>query len=176
MQGYARGLFSFRSATDFINGPIDLIMTPKQFLALTLSLFIGLSGDVFANIKSTISTTGLPIEGAFRQYSGVNRIKPVHLTKEKRQHHGWFGKKKPPKPGKQKFSILALVGFAFSVTGLFVVGYLLGPVGAIMCIAAINKIKKREDQTGTWLAILGLVIGVLAFFGWIIYLNILRSQ
>jgi hypothetical protein len=47
--------------------------------------------------------------------------------------------------------------------------------GAAFCIIAINRIKKDLAQTGLWIAIPGLVIGVLVFFGCMIYLGILRS-
>ncbi len=68
-------------------------------------------------------------------------------------------KKQPP---------FAVAGFVLSLLGLFILGIVLGALGIIFSSLALAKASKDSSRYKKGLAIAGLIIGIIAFFGSII--------
>ena len=149
----------------------------KKFKFLTLFLVCCAASTATANLPATGFLAPVLHQGKafFDDGSSLKKKAPRSLLKlnfkEKKQAKG----SKNADAGERKFNILAIVGFIFSVTGIFFFGYALGFLGAILCGLALGQIKSDPEQTGRWLAIAGLVLGILVMVGWIMYLAILSS-
>ena len=60
----------------------------------------------------------------------------------------------------KKFSVLAIVSFVFALVGIAFAGLPCGLTATITSIIGIVKYKE-DKQKGRWMAITGLVIGIL---------------
>jgi hypothetical protein len=74
-------------------------------------------------------------------------------------------------PISQPAPATAILGFIFSIVGLFVAGIPLGIAAIILCGLAIGKISRTPGMKGRGLAIAGIIIGVIAIIGALIVIS-----
>ena len=65
----------------------------------------------------------------------------------------------------------AVASFLASILGIFVAGILLGAIGFAFGLTALRRIGDGSQRGGRGLAIAGMIIGLIAFFGAIIVLG-----
>jgi hypothetical protein len=70
----------------------------------------------------------------------------------------------------RKLEVVGLLSFIFSIVGLFFAGIILGLAAFIMALISLSKFFHRPDEfMGKGFAIAGLIIGIVAILGGILY-------
>ena len=127
------------------------------------------------NVQASADENFIPVTGKKKQNIIINTAKQkkiISLKKEKKQNRKQLKLKTSvkPKPDKQGYSAMAILGFILSFIALpsvFISVYLtliFGIVGALFSLVGFLRTVLDNDKKGKFFAISGIIIGILAVF------------